>query len=299
MAETNDQEPQMKPRKRQARAAGLERDDDTEDPNSENIKFLKDLNMSLASENWDYDNIIKQLKEEKFEAQARFHTETEELRNNRNRLSAKVHALERKIDELEDNERELIAKLEKPLPGQEEIVAMVREDESLKTRRRLALNILLYAKERAQSTRTEYDVASKNWTKSIHYWQELKDKDNPHLELGVDGVEIGEKPKQWTMKQIFANREEELKDFRGHMERDEKHLSYCKGSLEDVEEERVKTWRDIVLGKIEEVERRTVELDPESEFKPDVQDEEDEDSGSDMPPSPAPVGEFEYDYSGV
>lgn len=194
----------------------------------------------------------------------------------------KLHASKKTITELQ-------AKLNEPLLDKETIERMVKVDEELIYNRSLFMEKLLHSQTSLTEELELEKVAREKWERSIWDWQELRND-----VMNRDEPAIG-----WTTKEIFENRKEEMDEFRRSHKQIQESIALGRSCLETGEEERVKAWRDIVLGKIEEVERRTVELDPESEFKPDVQDEEDEDSGSDMPPSPAPVGEFEYDYSGV
>jgi len=116
--------------------------------------------------------------------------------------------LQRRLD---DTEGYLRSKLKTPLLDKAGIAAMVQKDERLKTQKRLELQNLLEAQEVVTASAEEEETSRMEWEESIWHWQELQDAS---WEISDNETRGEGKGREWTTKEIFANREKEMDFFR-------------------------------------------------------------------------------------
>jgi hypothetical protein len=296
MADTIDQEPAANPRKRQALDAGLEADDDKETRESENIKGLKKINSVLEAKNRYLNRQIKELNEKHAEAQRVFDARNGKVMDMHDRLLETVQDRDERINELIDTQGKLEAKLGVPLLDKETIEWMVGEDETLRIQRWLALRSLLCAKERATKDYQEEETSRKEWGKSIWHWQELRDIQRPDCRKYADN-DWSTEPLEWTTKEIFENRQEQVDEFREGREVEEQRMKELEVRMGKIDEQRIKAWRDIVLGNLGEKEKDTVpeilSNEEETDLDPISQNEEDLELGSDFDSDAEPVGIYD------
>jgi chromosome segregation ATPase len=241
MPDSSDHKPPVNPRKRHAWAAGFGLVDDRgsketqdlmeKDPSLETkIQTLTDTNRSLV------------------EAQALRDASHQQILEDSQR---EIENLKRRVDELEETKRELESKLEEPLLDQEKLEEMVRDDEDFKLRRKHELGRIFSSirDEHEQAVQEFYSL--KLWRESIWKWQRNVDKQDIYKRRRGDDVDN----REWTAKDIFGNRENEIRDYRNFREEKQKEVKELEARIEKIEEERIKAWRDVVIGKHGEKEK--------------------------------------------